>query len=200
MDTVEFDGRLYLHDRSSDPRELGLMRGAPPPADKRITFEGDAFFWLSADPLVAIAHAPTRGHGERVPRGRRSFTSRSPNASQIDVLTFTDANGRTRRFDQALFDTYADGVVVLHRGRIVSERYFGEPEPHLPYACMSVPELRGKAFEDATLRQVMDMQVGLAYTEVYVDERSSVWDHLEHAAYDWLATTAREHLAITCAR
>lgn len=32
-----------------------------------------------------------------------------------------------------------------------------------------LPELRGTAFEDATLRQVMDMQVGLAYTEVYAD-------------------------------
>src|SRR5206468_9061858 len=114
-----------------------------------------------------------------------------------DALAFTDRNGRTRRFDEALFDTYADGIVVLHRGRIVYERYFGALEPHLPHACMSVtksytgtltaafvhegvlddskaiahylPELRGTAFEDATLRQVMDMQTGLDYTEEYAD-------------------------------
>ncbi|WP_312891270.1 serine hydrolase [Mesorhizobium silamurunense] len=36
-----------------------------------------------------------------------------------------------------------------------------------------VPELRGSAFEDATLRQVMDMQTGLYYSEVYEDKRSS---------------------------
>ncbi|MER9128126.1 beta-lactamase family protein, partial [Mesorhizobium sp. M0959] len=92
-----------------------------------------------------------------------------------------------------LFDTYADGIVVLHRGRIVYERYFGALEPHLPHSCYSVtksyagtlaaafvhegvldeskmiphylPELQGTGWEDATLRQVMDMQTGLAFTE-----------------------------------
>ncbi|WP_353812399.1 serine hydrolase domain-containing protein [Mesorhizobium sp.] len=71
-------------------------------------------------------------------------------------------------------------------GRIVYERYFGPLEPHLPHACHPVtksyvgtlaaafvhegvlddskairhylPELQGSAWEDATLRQVMDMR------------------------------------------
>lgn len=38
-----------------------------------------------------------------------------------------------------------------------------------------LPELSGTAWDDATLRQVMDMQTGLAHTEVYADKRASVW-------------------------
>jgi ABC-type hemin transport system ATPase subunit len=34
-------------------------------------------------------------------------------------------DGRPITFDQALAETYADGIVMLHRGRIVFERYFG---------------------------------------------------------------------------
>ncbi|RUX15715.1 class C beta-lactamase-related serine hydrolase, partial [Mesorhizobium sp. M2A.F.Ca.ET.042.01.1.1] len=119
----------------------------------------------------------------------------------VEALTFTDLNGRRRRFGEALFDTYTDGIVVLHRGRVVFERYFGALKPHLPHACFSVtksyagtlaaalvhdglldegqliphylPELRGTAWEDATLRQVMDMQTGMDYNENEADNQSS---------------------------
>lgn len=137
-----------------------------------------------------------RGHGSP------SHLERHDRTAEIDALSFADLAGRVRRFDEALFDTYTDGLVVLHRGRIVYERYFGALEPHMPHACHSVtksysgtlaatlvqervlddskviphylPELRGIAWEDATLRQVMDMQTGLAYAEEYADENSSV--------------------------
>ncbi|RWK76710.1 MAG: hypothetical protein EOR50_13035 [Mesorhizobium sp.] len=36
---VDFNGRPYFDGRASDPNELHWIRGTPPPADKRITFE-----------------------------------------------------------------------------------------------------------------------------------------------------------------
>jgi CubicO group peptidase (beta-lactamase class C family) len=114
-------------------------------------------------------------------------------------------NGTLRRWDASLYDTYTDGIVVLHRGRRVYERYFGALEPQVPHSCFSItksyaatlcaalvhehvlddtkripeylPEMRGTAYDDATLRQVMDMQIGVAYTEVYADARSDIWDY-----------------------
>lgn len=93
-------------------------------------------------------------------------------------------------------------ILVLYRGRIVYERYFGPLEPHLSHACHSItksyantlaaafvhegvlddskliphylPDLRGTAWDDATLREVMDMQTGRAYMEDCVDENSGV--------------------------
>ncbi|WOH57664.1 serine hydrolase [Bradyrhizobium sp. BWC-3-1] len=203
MAFLEFDGKRYLDGRASDPRDLGWMRGAPPPADKCITFEGGTFLNF---PQIrwSLSHRRELAASVNVWRGRGgpSPFDRSDKAANIDALTFDDMSGRTRRFDEALFDTYCDGIVVLHRGRIVYERYFGALEPHLAHACFSVtksyagtltaafvhegvlddgkviphylPELRGTAWDNATLRQVMDMQTGLAYTEIYDDERSGV--------------------------
>ncbi|MER9108675.1 hypothetical protein NKH95_32975 [Mesorhizobium sp. M0848] len=71
-------------------------------------------------------------------RGGPSQLERSDKSSEIDALTFTDIDGRTHRFDEALIDTYADGILVLHRGRIIYERYFGALEPHLQHSCQSI--------------------------------------------------------------
>jgi len=204
MGMLEFDGQRYLDGGASNPRELGWMRGAPPSVDKQISFESGRFRDF---PRIRWSLSHMR---ELVPtvnvwrgRGGSSPLDCSDNAADIEALTFTDMNGRARRFDEALLDTYTDGILVLHRGRIVYERYFGALERHLPHTCMSVtksyagtlaaafvhegelddsktiphylPELRGTAWDDATLRQVMDMQTGLACTEVYSDERSDVW-------------------------
>lgn len=206
MGVLEFDGQHYLDGHASDPRALGWMRGAPPPADKRITFESDCF---RSFPKIrwSLSHMRELTATVNVWRGpgAPSHFERHLRTSDIEALAFTDANGRSRGFEEALFDTYTDGIVILHRGRIVYERYFGALEPHLPHACHSVtksyagtlaaafvhegllddskaishylPELRGSAWEDATLRQVMDMQTGLAHTEIYADENSDLWGY-----------------------
>lgn len=202
--TLEFEGRTYLDGRASDPRALGWMQDSPPPANKQVTFESGRCLsfpeirWSFSHmrelvPTVGVR----RGDGPRLSFGAPS----AADAAAVEELVFSDMNGRVRHFDEALFDTYADGIVVLHRGRLVYERYFGALEPHLPHACFSVtksyagilaaclvhegvlddgkliphylPELCGTAWADATLRQVMDMQTGLDYREDEADERSS---------------------------
>lgn len=212
MGMLELDGERYLDGYASDPCLLGWMRGAPPPADKRIRFEEDAFLgfpqirWsLSHRRELAATVNVWRGHGQPSP------LDRSDNGVDIDAFTFADKNGCVRRFDEALLDGYVDGILVLHRGRIVYERYFGALESHLPHACNSItksyagtvtaafvqegvlddsktirhylPELKGTAFEDATLRQVMDMQTGLAYTEDYSDEHSDISSYLRACGF-----------------
>ena len=95
--------------------------------------------------------------------------------------------------------------MVLHRGRRIYERYFGALEAHRPHACFSItksyaatlaaalmherpwtrrktvshylPEMIGTAYEDATLRQVLDMQIGVEYSELYADPKAHIWDY-----------------------
>ena len=123
----------------------------------------------------------------------------------IDALPFTDMNGGARHWGDSLFDTYTDGILVLYRGRRIYERYFGALEAQLPHSCFSItksyaatlaatlvhegaldekqhvphwlPEMRGTAYEDATLRQLMDMQIGVAYSELYADPKAQIWDY-----------------------
>lgn len=56
-------------------------------------------------------------------------------------------------------------------GMLVAE---GKIDPDAPVPTY-VPELAASAFGDASVRQVMDMTTGLAYTEVYTDPKSDVW-------------------------
>ena len=93
---------------------------------------------------------------------------------------------------ESLPANYTDGIVVLHQGRIVYERYFGaltaawpargvfgDQVVHRPArrdsgctkACIDekalvakyVPELEGSAFGDATVRQLLDMTTGIKF-------------------------------------
>ena len=206
--TLVFDGVEYLDGAASDPIALGWMQGAPPPLAQQIRFEDDRALnfpqirWSLSHmrelvPTVAI----WRGSGAASELGAAAAGS----AAAIDALAFKDMHGRTLGWPQSLQDTYTDGIVVLHRGRRVYERYFGALQPHLPHCCFSItksyaatlaatlihegvldenrtvsyylPEMTGTAYREATLRQVLDMQIGVAYSELYADPKAHIWDY-----------------------
>jgi CubicO group peptidase (beta-lactamase class C family) len=106
------------------------------------------------------------------------------------------------RFDEALHANFTDAIVVVHKGVIVYERHFGVTGPNTRHLLFSVsksfagtiaamlvadgrldenalvgalvPELAGSGFGDATLRQVMDMTTGLAYSEDYTSPTADI--------------------------
>ena len=208
MPTLPFDGVDYPDGIASDPRTLGWMQGCPPPPDRRIRFEDDRFLDF---PQIRWSLSHFR---ELVPtvnvwrgRGPASDLAASTSASEaaIDAMTFDDLHGVGRTWAAALSDVYMDGIVVLHRGRVVYERYAGAGEPQRPHACFSItksyaatlaatlvhegaidetwtiphvlPEMRGTAYADATVRQVLDMQIGVDYSETYADPAAQIWDY-----------------------
>lgn len=188
---------------ASDPNKLGWMQGFPPPTDKAVTFSDERFrrfpefrwAWSNIRQLV-----PTRN----VWRGSGPTSTFQRDEQPLDRIPVTVMDGRRIDFGRALAETYADGVVVLHRGKLVFERYFGALEAHKPHIAMSVtksftgtlaglmvaegkldpkapatayvPEFAGSAFGDATVEQIMDMTTGLAYTEVYTDPASDIFE------------------------
>jgi len=185
---------------ASDPRALGYMQGFPPPPDKVIRF--DAASRAFPKTRWSFSHyrelMPTRN----VWRGAGA-ASELPRAEQdLDRLTFTLADGSRMSWPEMLAGTYTDGIVVLHRGRVIYERYFGALQPELPHIGMSVtksfvgtlaamladegrldpgapvvqylPELSGSAYGDARVRHLMDMTVGLRFSEDYVDPNAEV--------------------------
>jgi CubicO group peptidase (beta-lactamase class C family) len=235
--TMEFDGTVYPDGNASDPIALGLMRGSPPPLEKRIRFEDDRYLefpfirWsLSHMRELVPTVAVWRGGGLPSDLGG---VDRSGEAA-IDALEFEDLTGRRQTWAASLAQTYTDGIIVLHRGVRVYERYFGELQPHRPHTCFSitksyaatlaatlidegvldesktvpyyVPEMARSAYADATLRQVLDMQVGVKYSELYADPEADIW-HYSRAGglrtrpadyvgptnyYDYLVTLRKE--------
>jgi CubicO group peptidase (beta-lactamase class C family) len=140
-----------------------------------------------------------------VPRGAGPV-SVLPRAERkdLDGVTFTPIGRSTPMTWHEAFDAnYTDGVVVLHRGRIVYERYGSALTPERQHIAFSVtksfvatlagilmaegklderatvasyvPELQRSAFGDATIRQLLDMTTGLDYSEDYADASSPVW-------------------------
>ncbi|MBX3589002.1 MAG: serine hydrolase domain-containing protein [Ramlibacter sp.] len=206
--TLHFDGKDYLDGVASTPQQQGWMQGSPPPADKRIRFEDDRFLdfpqirW-SLSHMRELAPTVNVWRGEAPPSALGH--AHAADESAIDALTFTDMDGRERTWAQSLHDTYTDGMLVLHKGRRIYERYLGALRPELPHACFSItksyvatlaatlvhegvldaqqrvphylPDMRGTAYEDATLRDVLDMQIGVDYSELYSDPAAQIWDY-----------------------
>ena len=56
----------------------------------------------------------------------------------IDQLAFTDMQGRARRWDESLPDTYTDGILVLHRGRRIYAAISARCRRIVPHSCFSI--------------------------------------------------------------
>jgi CubicO group peptidase (beta-lactamase class C family) len=204
----EIDGIEYPDANASDPNTLGWMQGSPPAPEKQIRFQDDRFLEF---PQIrwTLSHMREITPTANVWRGRGapSDLGEAPGGleSAIDALSFEDLTGRRLNWAQSLEHTYTDGIVVLHRGRRMYERYFGALQERRPHACFSItksyaatlaatliheralceaktvsyylPEMAGTAYEDATLREVLDMQIGVEYSELYADPKASIWDY-----------------------
>ncbi|WP_423228616.1 serine hydrolase domain-containing protein [Pseudaquabacterium inlustre] len=191
----------------TDPAKLGWMVGSPPPPDKVIRFEDGSGYrfpqlrWSFSHQRQLIPTTNvSRGVGavSPLPRAERN---------DLDAVRFTPL-GKTEplTWAQAFDANYTDGIVVLHKGRVVYERYAGVFRPEGQHIAMSVtksffgtigailvaegqldenavvakyvPELQDTAFGDATIRQLLDMRTGLKYSENYADPNAEIWAHV----------------------
>lgn len=68
------------------------------------------------------------------------FAQATPDAAAaIQVLTFTDWDGRVRHWEQSVYDAYTNAILVLHRD---ASRMSGTSERHQPNVHWSaVPSL-----------------------------------------------------------
>ncbi len=191
----------------TDPVKLGWMVGSPPPPDKVIRW-ADGSFYTFPKFRWSFSHGRELMATSNVSRGVAT-PSPLPRAERTDLdgVTFTPL-GKTEpmTWAQSLSANYTDGIVVLHQGKIVYERYFGALTASGQHAGQSVtksffgtlgavlveegkldanakvssyiPELKDSGFGNATVRQVLDMTTGLKYSENYADPKAEVWDHV----------------------
>ena len=191
----------------TDPVALGWMVGSPPPPDKVIRW-ADGSFYTFPKLRWSFSHGRQLVPTSNVSRGLGA-PSPLPRAERgdIDSLRFTPlGKTETMSWAQSLSANFTDGIVVLHRGRIVYERYFGALAADGQHMAQSVtksfvgtmgamlvhegkldpeakvahyiPELKDSGFGDATVRQVLDMSTGLQYSENYADPRAEIWSHV----------------------
>lgn len=188
----------------STPGALGLMQGFPATPGKQVRFD-NASMWSFPNTRWSFSHwrelVPTVG----IRRGTGPVSDLDrKDRIDIDTLRFKTLRGQEISWADSLGLNYTDGIVVLHRGRIVYERYFGALAPggqHIAFSVTKsfigtlaelliaegkldparpmasyVPELANSGFGDATVRQVMDMRTAIAFDEDYTARGTALTD------------------------
>jgi len=194
----------YLNAEESDPIKMKWMVGAPPPPDRTLNFADGSFFTFPGL-RWSVAHMrqfmPTtnvsRGIGNPLPVSKKI-------SNEIEKITFVPlGESKPITWKEGLDKVYADGVIIMHHGNIIYEKYLGALTIDGQHAAMSVtksftgtlgimlameglidtsklvseyvPELKNSAFGDATVRQVMDMTTALQFSEDYADPKAEIW-------------------------
>jgi CubicO group peptidase (beta-lactamase class C family) len=121
----------------------------------------------------------------------------------IDTVTFIPWHRSVKlSWQQSLQQNYTDGVIILHKGKIVYQQYFAALIAEGTHALMSisktltgtlgalliaegllsenktaacyVPELSYSVFAYATIGQILDMTTALQFSETYSDPNAEI--------------------------
>lgn len=175
-----------------------LMAGVPPfPEQSLVTLANwqdppfNRWSFLHIRELIPTARIARAAAPDPLPRAER------------DVLGFRFSYGDGElTVAEMLEETYTDGFLVLHQGRVVAEHYFNGMAPDVPHLLMSVsksvtsavagvlagqgllrvsaaieeivPELGGTSFEGATVQDLLDMRAGTRFDESYDNPEADV--------------------------
>jgi CubicO group peptidase (beta-lactamase class C family) len=191
---------------TSNPNVLGWMKGFPPPPDKIIRFDNGSYFEFP-QMRWSVCHfqqlMPTQSVSHQLFAAVPLEKNELPDLDQVTFIPWGATEPMT--WEQAFSANFTDGIVVLHHGKIVYEKFSGCLTPTNRHAAMSltksfvgllgemlvaenklhedrlikdyIPELANSAFGDATVRQVLDMTTGLDYSEDYANPKAEVWQH-----------------------
>jgi len=179
--------------------ELGIMRGFPPPPDKR----PDLNNWDLA-PFNRWSFSNMRSLFPTADVKSDCSRTRPLPVAKQELLSvgFNDQQGERTTLSEFIDNTYTDGLLVLHRGRIITENYYNEMLPDTPHLSQSVsksivgclagilvdqhildieaplieyvPELSACGYKDAKLGHALSMTSGVQFSEDYNDPHSDM--------------------------
>lgn len=173
------------------PSRQGIMVGFPPPPDKRVSrengYQPDHLGWRNQNPTRMYPTARiSRGDAPIMP-----LPAGEPLA--IDALRVAVDDGSELSYAEVLERTGVDSMLVMHRGKVVYEGYYGDmnaSKVHAMYSCTKsvvgllvetlifegvlredlpasvyVPELSSSPLGSATLRQLLDMRAHFKFSD-----------------------------------
>src|SRR5215475_14054288 len=189
-----------------------LMDGIPPRPDTQVTLAN----WRTAPfNQWAFHHVRELLPTADIPHDATNVRELPVKMAPLDELRVTGAGARELTLDQALGATSTDGLVVLHKGSIVLERYCNGMTERSPHILMSVsksmlgllagvlvgrgileasqlvsdaiPELKSTAWHGATITHLLDMRTGVAFNEDYLATSGPMLAYRRAAGWNPLA-------------
>ena len=189
---------------AAEPGPDDLMKGFPPLSRNQVTRQNwlDAPFhrWgfkhvESLLPTVAV----DRGDA---PVSVLAAAPAAAAPASMEDFSFTDPWQKSRDLAAFLADQHVDALLVWHDGALIAEHYENGQTRRTRHVMFSVtksftgliaemlihegrldetrkvsaylPELAGSAYQDASVRNLLDMEVGIAFSEVYDDPGSDI--------------------------
>lgn len=209
-----------------------LMAGFPPATESLVNlsnWQDPPYNRWSFQHLreVIPTHRISRGVGPHRPLEHHE------SALVAGAVTMHRLEGGTSTLEEVLAETWTNAVVILHEGRIVLEGYANDMQQDTPHLLMSVtksvvgcvagilvqrglldpdelattyvPEVADSGYGGATVRHLLDMRTGVAFSEEYTDENAEVrvmersmgWRPLEEGEagqgmYSYLTTLGKD--------
>jgi CubicO group peptidase (beta-lactamase class C family) len=183
-----------------------LMQGSPPPPEALVTQAN----WRTPPYNVwGFRHVDSFVPTTAVDRGTGSVSELPVDTADLSKFEFTDFTGKRRDLATFLADQHVDALLLWSNGRLRQEIYRSGQTARDRHMLFSVtksftgllaemliaegvldetksvatylPELRGSAWADASVRNVLDMEVGIDFAEVYDDPDSDI-SHFSYVA------------------
>jgi CubicO group peptidase (beta-lactamase class C family) len=184
--------------------KLGLMSTFPPLDAQRVDLSNS---YKYPNLRWAEQHLRELQPTRNIRRGNAPVSVLPVANKPIGSFVFEDDKGNKTSVDDWFKSSYSDAIVVLHKGRIVYERYDNQMKPWTPHLLFSVtksftglmaaqlaadgkldpnalvtkyvPELADSAWGDMKVREVMDMTGAVRFREVYTDPTTEIY------GYNW---------------
>ncbi|ORW69181.1 serine hydrolase domain-containing protein [Mycobacterium saskatchewanense] len=147
----------------------------------------------------------------RISRGTAPVAEMPAAPAPLAEVPVTNTNGTSTTVGEVMAATVTDGWAVAHRGSMVAEEYLGGMGPHTRHLLFSVskslvacvvgalheagaievdapvtayvPALADCGYAGATVRHLLDMRSGIAFSEDYEDPDAQI--HLLDQAMGW---------------
>lgn len=193
---------MSVQEKPQSAHELGLMQGFPPASANRVTHENQLYApynrWSFQNELRLNRTAD-------VWRGNNPATQFKTNLQDLSAVTYKNMAGAQFTFEDMVELSYTDGIIILHQGQVIYERYLNGMQPHSLHAWASgsksmtgtlaallanegvfdldasvavyLPELRKSGFADATVRQLLDMTTAVGFPDEKTDPIAENWQY-----------------------
>ena len=189
-----------------------VLGGDPGRVPAELTLEN----WQSAEQLHwTFQHVADFLPTAVISRGAGPVADLPPRPAALVDVVLTDAtNGHKTTVGDVMAATATDGWIVVRHGTVLEEHYYGGMTADTPHLLMSVsksmvgiatgalaldvdaelthyvPALANSGYAGATVRNLLDMRSGIAFSEAYLDPTAEV--RLLEQAIGWAPRTAPE--------